>query len=248
MTQHSTKILLLDIETGPALTYVWGLWEQRISPNQLKDKTHLLSWAAKWYDESKMQYDSIHDSSIKSVVGGIYELLDEADVVVHFNGSQFDIPMLNREFIQLGWTPPSTYKQVDLLKTVRQHFRFPSNKLEYVVKELGLGTKIKTDFDLWLDCLAGKQDAWDKMEKYNKHDVVLLEKLYDKLMPWISNHPNHGLYMNKEVCPNCGGTHYQQRGYAYTKANKFVRYHCQDCGTWFKTKTAEKFGTKFRSI
>ncbi len=36
--------------------------------------------------------------------------------------------------------------------------------------------------------------AWKVMEKYNKQDVLLLEKVYDRLLPWIKSHPNHHLF------------------------------------------------------
>ena len=37
----------------------------------------------------------------------IYDLIDEADVVVHYNGKSFDMPTLSKEFIGQGWSPPA---------------------------------------------------------------------------------------------------------------------------------------------
>lgn len=250
MTQHqqSTKILLLDIENAPNTVYSWDLWPKFIPSGMVIESRYLLSYAAKWYGDSEMHYDSIHDSSPRQVLRGIYNLLDDSDIVVHYNGAKHDIPILNTEFIKIGLTPPSSYKQVDLLKTVRGQFKFPSNKLEFVAKALGIGTKIKTDFDLWVDCIAGNQVAWEKMEKYNKHDVVLLEKLYDKLMPWIKSHPNHGLYEGKDVCPNCGSSHVKLNGWEYTKAGQYRRYKCLDCGAPIRGNIKEKTKTQYRTI
>lgn len=169
----------------------------------------------------------------------IHKLLDEADVVVHFYGSKFDIPMLNSEFVKHGMNPPSPFKQVDLKKVCSEQFRFPSNKLEYVVKALKIGEKIDTDFKLWTACMAGEDTAWKQMEAYNRNDTVLLEGLYDRLMPWIKNHPNHGSYGdNKEVCPNCGGQHLQRRGTRVVRLLKYPQFQCQDCGTWFRSNEA----------
>jgi DNA-directed RNA polymerase subunit RPC12/RpoP len=173
---------------------------------------------------------------------GIHKLLNEADVVVSYNGKKFDLPTLNKEFILQGITPPSPYKHVDLLSTARQQFRFTSNKLDYVAKTLGLGTKVKhSGHDLWVRCMAKDQEAWETMEQYNRQDVALLEKVYDKMMPWIKSHPNHGVYdlPGVPVCPNCGHGHLQRRGYARTTANVYARYKCCNCGGWSREPFSE---------
>lgn len=230
------RILMLDIETAPNLGWVWGLWQQNVAPKQIASSQYVMCWAAKWYKQPKVMYDSVHKSTEKQMLKGIHRLLDEADVVVHFYGSKFDIPMLNSEFIKHGMLPPSPYKQVDLKKVTSEQFRFPSNKLEYVAKALKIGAKIDTDFRLWTDCIEGDEAAWKKMEAYNRNDTILLEKLYDKYLPWIKSHPNHGAYSDKkEICPNCGGTHLQQRGYAVANLLRYPRFNCQGCGTWFRS-------------
>lgn len=85
--------------------------------------------------------------------------------------------------------------------------------------------------------MNNEEAAWKEMEEYNVHDVVILEKVYLKLLPWIPNHPNHGLYKDvADVCPNCGGNHLERRGYAYTGAGKYQRFQCKGCGTWSRSK------------
>jgi DNA polymerase elongation subunit (family B) len=168
----------------------------------------------------------------------IHQLLEQADAVVHYNGSSFDIPTLNREFLTHGLPPPAPYKQIDLLQVARKQFRFASNKLAHVAKELGFGGKDnQTSFTLWVRCMNGDQKAWKEMEAYNINDVQVLEKVYNRFMPWITSHPNHGLYDNgAEVCGNCGGHHLTRRGFAFTNALKYQRYQCSDCGTWQRSK------------
>jgi DNA polymerase elongation subunit (family B) len=236
------KVLLLDIETAPHLGYVWGIWQQNIAINQIKDSGYTLCWAASWYGEDHVYFDSIHESKPRDMIVAIHEMLDEADVVVHYNGTKFDIPTLNREFLLHGLTPPSPFKEVDLLKVVKNRFRFPSNKLEYVVNALGLGKKFKhAGFELWPLCMAGDHKAWAEMENYNIQDVLLLEKLYDRLKPWIKSHPNWGLYGSDPapVCPSCGSVHLHRRGTARTAVSIFARYQCQDCGAWSRTSINE---------
>ena len=231
------RILLLDIETSPNLAYVWGLWQQNVSIGQIVESTQILSWSAKWYGEPLVYFDSVQHHSTKRMLKGIHKLLDEADAVIHYNGTRFDIPHLNREFLLSGYSPPSPYRQIDLLQTAKQRFKFPSNKLEYVANALGVGNKLKhSGFDLWLGCMRGDVASWKEMEEYNIQDVVLLENVYNKLQPWVKSHANHSLYNDKEskVCPKCGGVHLQKRGFAFTLASQYQRYQCKTCGAWSK--------------
>src|SRR5688572_19824291 len=231
------KILLLDIECAPNVATIWGLFNQNIGINQILEANYILCWAAKWLGEDVTYFDSVHRSTEKQMLKNIHELLDEADAVVHYNGRRYDMPMLNRGFVTNKMAPPAPYKQIDLLSVVRSQFRFPSNKLQYVAKELGLGQKQEhAGHELWLKCMVGDKQAWDTMEEYNIQDVFLLEALYDHLLPWIPNHPNHGIYAGDMVCPNCGGTHFTKRGFSMTHAGKYQRYQCRNrvCGKWFR--------------
>jgi DNA polymerase III epsilon subunit-like protein len=181
------------------------------------------------------------------MVKQVWELLNEADAVVHYNGNKFDMPTLNKEFILHELPPPDPYHQIDLLQVARKRFRFPSNKLDYVAKALGLGAKVKhVGHELWVKCMANDTAAWKQMERYNKQDVKLLEKLYKRLLPWIQNHPNHALYTDSErpECPNCGSHKVVKKGTETTKVGQYQRYRCKDCHTpirgRFTTMSPEK--------
>ena len=93
--------------------------------------------------------------------------------------------------------------------------------------------------------------AWDQMKEYNIHDVVLLEKVYWKFLPWIKGHINYSLYKDDSfVCPKCGSKHYHRRGFVFTQACKYQRYQCQDCGGWFRNAKSEapKPGLKYVGV
>jgi DNA polymerase elongation subunit (family B) len=232
------KLLFLDIETSPNTAYVWKLFKETIPLARLIDSSEVLCWSAKFAGDKKVMFDSIYQSSPKKMLANIHKLLDECDAVVHYNGRSFDIPILNKEFLIYGFTPPAPYKQIDLINTARSQFRFTSNKLDYICQRLGLGAKPETNFQLWVDCMNKDARAWKLMEKYNKNDVVMLENLYNKLLPWIKGHPNVALYKERteQRCPRCGGKHYQSRGYIYTATCRYNRYRCSDCGTWFRDR------------
>lgn len=234
------KILLLDIETSPNTAHIWSLRDQYINPNHILESSIVLCWSAKWYGSKDVMFQSVYGVGMTEMLKGIHGLLDEADAVVHYNGSRFDIPVLNKEFLLNSMPPPAPYKQIDLLRVVRKEFRFPSNKLDYVSKRLGLGSKVDHEgYTLWVKCMNNDKQAWKTMEKYNKQDVVLLEKVYNKVLPWIRNHPNHNLFDGKG-CPTCGSHKLQKRGFAYTLTGTFQRFQCTDCGAWSKTTKALK--------
>lgn len=231
------KILMIDIETAPNKVYAWGLFNQNIGINQIVEPGYTISWAANWYGARKKdaEFRSVHHDGADMMVNRAWTLLDEADAVVHFNGKKFDIPTLNREFLMHGYTPPSPYWQIDLLSVVRKEFRFASNKLDYVSKQLGIGAKIENKgMDLWHECMQGDEKAWADMRKYNLQDIHLLPKLYERLLPWITSHPNMALWENSHShsCPNCGSSNVIQQGYRTTKVSIYSRYKCNDCGKW----------------
>lgn len=236
----NAKVLTLDIETSPIEAHVWGLWQQNVGLNQILKPTKLLSFAAKWYGKKSVAFKSVHHDGHEEMVKSAHAFLDEADVVVHFNGKKFDIPHLNREIIQAGLTPPSPYRQVDLVQVARRQFLFPSNKLAYVTQALGLSGKLShTGHDMWIKCLAGDEKAWALMRRYNIQDVRTTEELFDKLRPWVPA-LNLGVFSDdaeERTCPACGSTNVQRRGVAVTALGRYPRFACQDCGRWSRGKS-----------
>ncbi len=168
------KILTVDIECSPNLAYVWGLFNQNVSLSQLVETGEVISFAAKWHGKKEVLFYSTYHDGKQEMLQAAHDLLSEADVVVGYNSKRFDMIHLNKEFVLANMEPPAPYAQVDLLNVVRRQFRFTSNKLDHVAQQLGLGSKTAhTGFQLWVDCMAGKQKAWNLMRKYNKQDVVI---------------------------------------------------------------------------
>jgi len=224
------KVLFIDLETAPNLAYVWEKYEQDVIA--FKKERYLLCYAYKWLGDKNVKADSLYTLSQKQLVKKLHSLFNEADIIIAQNGDNFDIKMANAFFIKFGLTPPSPYKTIDTLKIARNKFRFNSNRLDDLGEYLGLGRKIKTDKDLWLGCMSGKKDAWAKMIKYNIQDIVLLEKIYDKLSSWATNSP--AIYIDITKCLKCGSGNIQHRGWYYSNGGKTKRkkISCVDCGKW----------------
>lgn len=226
------KCLYIDIETAPSVAYIYKLWQETIPLDRLRESGRMICFSAKWHGDRRVQFYSEHNVGRDEMLSAAHDLLTEADVVVHYNGKRFDVPMLNREFLVAGMGPPAPYQQLDLYKEVRKTFKFDSNKLDHVAQQLEIGQKVKhSGFKLWLGCMAGDAKAWREMEKYNKQDVKLLEDLYLQLRPWISSHPHVGLYDGGDLaaCPRCGSTNFKRNGNAYTQQGRYQRWFCHDC-------------------
>lgn len=232
------KTLLLDIETAPNKAYVWGLWDQNIAINQVEESGYVMCWAAQWLGQAKVYFaaDWQHKAASK-MLRPVHELLGEADAVVHYNGLKFDIPTLQKEMLKHGLQPPAPFKQVDLMLAVKRAFRFESNKLDYVAQALGLGAKVRhPGFEMWIACMKGDPAACRLMERYNRGDVALLEKLYKRLLPWLDRHPNmSALAAGRDVCPKCGSANTQARGTVVAITRRYRRWQCQSCGGWFRS-------------
>ena len=187
-----------------------------------------------------MQFDSVHQHSKRAMLKAIHALLGEADIVVHYNGNKFDIPTLNKEFVKAGMLPPAPFKQIDMLQVCRRAFRFESNKLDSITQSLSIGRKIKHHgFELWIECMEGKAKAWHIMERYNRMDVTLLEKVYHRLLPWITKHPVLRSCLALS-CPKCGSRQTQSRGTTRTRTALFSVHQCQSCGGWFRSNKAQQ--------
>lgn len=240
------RILLLDIETAPNKGYFWRVYKENIGIDQIIDSGYVMSWSARWFGEKEIMFDAFWVSGHKKMLKRMHKLLDQADVVVHFNGESFDVPTLNKEFLRFKMTPPSPYKQVDLYKVASSTFRFTSNKLDYIARYLDEGEKVRhRGFELWVKCMGEDRRYSMKeirasrkiMERYNKRDVIILERVYLRMRPWVKNHPNWGAYEDGLRCPSCGGTHFHRKSTAVVKHLRYPRFQCQKagCGRWFRS-------------
>ena len=239
------KILLLDIETFPNIAFVWGKYQQDVI--RYVQEGCIATFVAKWLDGKMISralpdYAGYKPSSYddKLITKDLWKLFDEADAIVAHNGKDFDLKVCRARFIYHNLPPPSPVKCIDTKDIVKKVARFNSAKMDDLGQLLGYGKKIKTDFDLWEGCIRGDRESWRLMIKYNRRDVILLEKVYKRLLPWIGNHPNMGIGKDA-VCPKCGSERVQFRGVTITTTQSYQRFQCQDCGGWGRmTKRTER--------
>lgn len=242
------KILYLDIETAPTLGFVWNLWKAFVGVKQIKDHMRILSFSAIWNDDAddKVMYFESRGKSDKQIVKEFLRLVDEADVVIGHNVEGFDCATMNGRAMILGLKPPSPYRVVDTYKVAKTEFKIESNSLEYLSEVLGLKNKKLAHkkfpgFELWAECMAGNEEAWEEMKTYNIVDTLAVREVYKIMRPWIRNHANMAVFEESDemVCPKCGGHHLQRRGFSYTNVGKYQRFVCKDCGGWARSRFTE---------
>lgn len=257
--EKKPNILLLDIETAPIESAVWGLWKQNVNIEQIRSEWFMLTWSAKWlFDDEvfadKLTLQEVKDQDDGRISESMWKFIDYADVVIAHNGDGFDLPRLNTRFILNGLNPPSPYQSIDTLKVARKTFSFSSNKLDFIARQLGVEGKMDVGgMKTWTNIVwRHDMDALALMEEYNKKDVMVLEEVYVKLRPWIKSHVNLNLYyddMNSR-CPNCGSENLQwEEGKFYvTPMNKYSAVRCGDCGAVGRSRASALTTVKRSSL
>ena len=241
------RILTLDIETKPGLSRHFGMFNQNMSLPQVIEPVQLLSFGAKWLDEKHVHHYSEWEHGLDSMVRAAHGLLSEADIVVTYNGDQFDVKHLNWEFARLGLPRPKPFKSIDLLKVVRREFRPMSKKLDFVASELGLGQKVKHDgFALWMRVIDGDEKARRDFTRYCMQDVKLTEKLYLRLLPWLPSGVNLPLIAGLDAgCPVCGSPKLASEGDStFTALTEYALYSCRRCKAWVRSNVVKNRTTR----
>lgn len=225
------RILLLDIEWKPTKAYVWQPWQENITPEKILEHGGLLCVGVKWFGEKETEVYTEWEHGHDGMVRAVHTLLHEADAVVTYNGDKYDLKKLEGEFLLAKLPPPPPPTSIDCLKAVKK-FGFFMNRLGFVAPFLGLGSKLEHEgMALWTKVDKGDPKAQKKMAKYCAQDVILLEKLYKRIRPYIRNHPHTG--KTKGIaCGACRSERLQSRGVRRTKMFKIQRIQCQDCGSW----------------
>lgn len=244
---HTPRVLIFDIETCPMEALIWSLRQDYIPPANITKQRAIIAWAAKWVGEKKMFYMDLRTSKNvrvdKPIMQPLWNLLNEADIIITKNGKRFDQPVVFGRFASNDLGPPSPFKHDDVEKLFRKHFSLPSYGMDYLAEQFCKKHKKSKHekfigMDLWKECMSGNLEAWREMELYNKKDVLVTEELFEFIRPWggaTDINPFHGDNLHRCVC---GSMNFKKEGFHRTKAGKFQQYSCRDCGAWTHSKGA----------
>lgn len=252
------KIIIFDLETLPNLKEALNVWPQLSNyPGLTLKATISTIICAGWkrYGERRTHcinaWDfpnwkkNVNDDS--ELVKALYDVLVDADAVVTHNGKRFDWKFFQTRLMKHGLPPLSKINHIDTKELAKRHLFTFNNRLGTIGKFLVDDNKLQHEgWDLWVKVHERNPTAMRKMERYCKQDVDLLEKIFKKMKPFISNMPNMNLYSlphigcGKNICPNCASTRLQSKGYRYTKTTIYKRYICKDCGTYSRTDKQDR--------
>lgn len=242
------RIVTIDIENFANLMWSWVPYGQNWSAVDTEYEWHILCFAAKWYGEPTKVYAlddykgykpmlkrkgntlTVRKPDEKKLLQEIWNILDEADIVIGWNSKRFDIKKIQSKLLQYGFKPPRPFIQIDVMQEKKKLTQSNSNKLDATGQEWGLGRKLEhTGWELWMGCAEGDKKAWATMKKYNKIDVDLTEATYDYLKPWMKTHPNLAVGEERPACTRGCGTNVRKRG-PEIRANGMVqRWSCNVC-------------------
>src|SRR5574337_793287 len=245
-SQQNPVVGFFDVETLPLKVegYLWGIRDQYVSHEMIKEPYALLGWSGKYYDDSEIFSDVMTSKEALSrntlrITKSAFDFVNSCDIVVYHNGDEFDAKVLNAELTRNS-LPPLKYRSIDTLKLIRANYYLPSYKLDYVNSYFGITRKVKNDgMPLWERCTQGDPKALKEMEIYNQGHIVSLEDLFWTIQPYCQNIPSFSIYNTESIgsC-SCGGklVKDKQHLYWYTNASKFERMRCESCGAVHRGK------------
>jgi uncharacterized protein YprB with RNaseH-like and TPR domain len=239
MRQEKFKRLFFDIETSPNLVFSWNVgYDIRIDHGNIIKERAIICICYKYEGDSKVHSLTWDNGDDKEMLKKFASIIDQADEVIGHNSDKFDIKWVRTRCIYHDIQMNHMIKSIDTLKESRGKFKFNSNKLDYIGQYLGVGKKIDTGgFDLWKAIvLDNDSKAMKKMVEYCKQDVVLLEKVFNKLNPYIPHKTNAAVMLERPIvnCPECLSerTVVNKRVVSATGMKK-VAMKCAECGKYF---------------
>lgn len=175
--------LYFDIEVSPNIVFSWRIGgDIHLSPDDIIEERAVICVCWKWAGETKVHSLQWNNGDDKELLTRFSKIIEGADELVTQNGDSFDIKWLRTRCLYHDIVVSPKFNSIDTLKMARSGFKFNSNKLDYMGKFLGVGSKIKTDYDLWKNItLRNCKKSMNQMVDYCKQDVLLLEEVHQKL-------------------------------------------------------------------
>lgn len=238
--QQNPVVGVIDLETLPLKIEgtLWGIRDQYITYDMIKQNSVMLSWAGKYLYDSQMYSDVMNSKEAlkynsRRITKSLREFVDTCDIVIGHNWRGFDYGILNFELTRHE-LPPVKYRTIDTYSLIKSNYRLPSYKLDYVNTVFGIRTKVSHEGKgLWDRCVRGEEDALVEMLTYNEGDILANEELFWKIQPYCDNSiPNFGTYQDSvpQMC-QCGSTAFKKEDRLwYTNLSSFERFACKNCG------------------
>lgn len=242
MKIYKPRIIVFDFETSPQRGWFWGrMWETDII--QIDQYETILSVA--WKEHGEKQVHVIAQSDFKGYKPGVLndkplceffsKIANEYDILCGHNSDQFDITVLNARLAFHKLPPLAVEKSFDTKKLAGK-LHLPSRKLSEIAAFFGIPGKYEhAGQKMWFECMQGMMKYWRMMKQYDKQDVVITDKILERLLPF-SKQTNQYVRLDG-VNINCSNPvclsenlkkHHTKRVVNGWKA----QYQCNDCGKY----------------
>lgn len=243
----AAKILFYDLETAKMKieyeTYSLKQYSNYLPPESIIRPVWIVCAAWKWMGESvsstsvlkdperfkEKHFDDYH------VVKVLHELISSADILVAHNGDGFDWKIFQARCLYHNLCPAKPPIMIDTLKASRRIHKPESHSLRYLASYLGVEGKFESPD--WDEVSKGNVEAIQYCERYCRQDIRTLVQVYERLKPYIPNHPNLNLFqkgVEHLLCKTCEGGILEKRGFRYTASGKYQSYVCKKCGAWMR--------------
>lgn len=233
------KRLFYDIETSYNIVKAWRVgYNLSLQPEDIIQERAIITIAYKWEGEDDVVVLTWNKGDDKKIIEEFVKVMAEADELVGHNVDRFDTKFVMGRALKHGISVLPKYQSTDTLKLARKHFMLNSNKLDYIAQYLGLGHKVRhRGMSMWDDIIQRNcPKAMDEMVEYNIQDVILTEKVFNKLTEYSLPKVNHASKQtgDKHTCPQCGGTHAElSKTYVSPSGTKTRLMSCNTCSTNF---------------
>lgn len=253
---REVKTLLVDIERLPG-SFTADFWDLNAFKNRRIHPDHVTAWpstvclSAQWYGEKRVRFHAAWETGgADAMYEAAFELYDQADLVITYNGVGFDNKHLVAGWAERNLGRPSTWRDIDLLKVVRQNCGWESKTLDSVCKRLGVPAKNDHyDIDIAKAAMAGDRKAQRTLKSYNVNDTQILAAVYERLLPYIKGHPHvaPSLGLERPTCPRCSSSDVQRVSTYTPGTHNYPEYRCNTCSGPFRT-TFESRGPQVRAL
>lgn len=250
--------LIFDIEVSPNIGWFWRPDHyMRVNHDNIILEGSIICICWKWAGEKTVHaltWDKLHNE--QKMLKAFVAEMNKADEIITHNGDKFDIVWLRTRCLMYGIPMMPDYTSIDTYKAAKYGFYFMSNKLSHIAKVCGIGEKLDTGgAKLWKQVLMGETElenknfwkrlllgnnprALAKMVRYCKQDVVLLEKVWDKMSPYLKPKSHFGSASNS--CPECGSFKLNINKQRLSASGTLkVSFRCNDCGKYHTVPAAK---------
>jgi uncharacterized protein YprB with RNaseH-like and TPR domain len=181
---HDLRIGYLDIEASN-LKANWGI---------------MLSWCIKPRGEKDIIESVITKDEIFNynfdyrVTGELMDAMTDFDILVTYYGTGFDIPFMRTRALYHGFEFPEfgSIYHWDLYYKVRSKLKLHNNRLETATKFFDIEGKTHLEPEQMIRARYGDPESLKWLLHHNQEDVIILEKLHEKL--W-----SHSKWIRKSI-------------------------------------------------